>query len=522
MKIHLAIGRHARRTAAVASLIYFSLLLLLIVWHLATGTRAMPDGFAPGLAVSLYAALGGFYCSGWHDIARLLLVGYVGWLEYFLLGLTAGTVLDFACGRVPAPTSKLMIPGAAQISRQLELPRLSLGSTVRRLVGVLCGFALLTFSAHHLYQIVLTNIEDMPVQVVLYAQGPYFRPCFLLGQLFQFFEGLVVAIVGLTLIALPKKPILFLRRFGLDVNSVVSRVIRKKLGGRFRFVTLDDSRFPPLAIPALQRWAFRLGPLIISVAVIASAVYFGTYYGSHPGSNFAQGELARQIHFALDYWVAVLAGLMFFAWTHSLLVRRRAHKTIRTPLAMEKLLHEVELLGSLLLRLRVLAPHAMVANVSDELWRQCVSDIAARVPIILFDLSEPTSNLLWEIEHAQQAGLHGVFIAEAQRFEGWHGRLTESEPDGPANRVAQLVGDRAVLLYDCQQKFGGELFGANLRKSLLSALQAECMWRLRKRLPMMGRVWHNSMAAAKYGFALLISLLAGALLGVLVFMTPDF
>jgi uncharacterized protein (DUF1501 family) len=126
------------------------------------------------------------------------------------------------------------------------------------------------------------------------------------------FEGLVVAMLGLTLMARPKKPILFLRRFGLDVNSVASRVIRKEQGGGFRFVTLDDGRFPPLGIPALQRWAFRLGPLAISVAIIAIASAAGTYY-AHPGSNDAQGGLARQICLALGYWDALLAGLMFFA-----------------------------------------------------------------------------------------------------------------------------------------------------------------------------------------------------------------
>lgn len=69
----------------------------------------------------------------------------------------------------------------------------------------------------------------------------------------------------------------------------------------------------PLAIPALQRWAFRLGPLAISMAIIAIASPAGTYYAAHPGSNDAQGGLARQIRLAFDYWVAVLAGLMFFA-----------------------------------------------------------------------------------------------------------------------------------------------------------------------------------------------------------------
>lgn len=134
-----------------------------------------------------------------------------------------------------------------------------------------------------------------------------------------------VAYLATNLLSAPKYPILFLRRFGLDVNSVVSRVIKAGLGRRFRFVALDDSRFPPINVPAAERWLSRLGPPVIAVAVLGASAALLSRFSTMPDIG---GNLTIETSNMMGYWASVICGLLVLALTHLYRVRHHSRRNV--------------------------------------------------------------------------------------------------------------------------------------------------------------------------------------------------
>jgi hypothetical protein len=228
------------------------------------------------------------------------------------------------------------------------------------------------------------------------------------------------------------------------------------------------------------------------------------------------------------------------AWAHSLQMRRKSRYHIRNDRQLYAFLYDLRLLGSWRLRLSLLRPQAIVAKLSDSLWQHCVSAVSEQVAIVLIDISDPTPNLQWEIEHSRRAALRCVFIAESGRLRSWmesghqsaigtvdaSSSARDPSPDivAPSNgaagsaaeSVAQLLGDDWVLLYDGDQRLGGASFQRGLRQLLLKASAQPPQRSTGITVPLMDRLWRLSLAAIYHGLIFFVAMASGVFVGTLL------
>jgi len=399
-----------------------------------------------------------------------------------------------------------------QTVEQVPKTKLRTESRAGHALRIVLGLTLLTIAA--LYILALIEVTSY---LIVTQVGMYSNSCRLFLRTRNVAFLVAIIYLGLNLLATPKKPVLFLRRFGLDLNSVVSRVIRRGLGRQFRFVTLDDGRFPAIDIPALERWATRLGPPVIAIAVVLGALAARDDFSHRGSSNGAYGQAAAQMIAAMGYWIAIFWTLVMLAWVHSLRMRRKSRYGIRNEEQLRAFLFETRLLGRWRLRLSLLRPQAVVAKVSDSLWQQCVSQVAEQVGMVLIDISEPTPNLQWEIERLRTAALQCVFIAERSRLQCWFGGDRDSSMTTAGASVARLVADDCVLLYQADHKLGGASFRPSLQQLLRKAAKQAPPQKVIK-FPLMDRLWRMSISAIFHGFILFTAMASGAILGMLVFL----
>lgn len=302
-----------------------------------------------------------------------------------------------------------------------------------------------------------------------------------------------VAYLATNLLSAPKYPILFLRRFGLDVNSVVSRVIKAGLGRRFRFVALDDSRFPPINVPAAERWLSRLGPPVIAVAVLGASAALLSRFSTMPDIG---GNLTIETSNMMGYWASVICGLLVLALTHLYRVRHHSRRNVRNQRSLQVLLYEIRKLSKWPFRLSLMAPQTIIARVDDSLWQQTVSAALDQTPAVLIDVSDPTASLQWEIEQLRKSSHKCVFIAERDHLCLWTER--SSRDSEAQSSIMNLVGNDEVLTYSAQSKLGGPAFRQSLKLALSRAICGAPKPRFPQPLPVIWRLWRISKSALFY------------------------
>lgn len=398
-----------------------------------------------------------------------------------------------------------------QVVEEITEPSPRTEALASRAIRIVLGSTLLLIAA--LY---ITLLVTMTGNFMVLQPGMYTDLCRLFDRGANVVVLLGVIYFGLNLLAAPKKPAVFLRRFGLDVNSVVSRVIRKGLGRQFRFVTLDDGRFPAVDIPAFERWASRLGPPIIAILVVMAALTARQSYSQQYSSNGAYAQTAAQMSAVMGFWVGLLWILIMLAWIHTLRVRRMSRYAISTESQLQRFLFDMRLLDRWRLRLSLLRPQAIVAKVTDSFWQQCVSNVAKQFGIAVIDISEPTLNLQWEIEYLRKAEVRCVFIAEKSRLQSW---IAESQDPTTTARegITNLVGEDSVLLYQGDQKLGGAAFRRALQLLLRKAGKGLPRRARAIAFPLIDRLWRTSVAIIFHAFILFVALVTGVMLGWLVF-----
>jgi hypothetical protein len=136
--------------------------------------------------------------------------------------------------------------------------------------------------------------------------------------------GLLYIVVNL--LSAPKQPVLFLRRFGLDVNFVVSTAIKAGLGRRFRFVTLDDSRFPQIGIPLIERLLAMFALPLLAAATLAAAFLLLRTMSKviDIGDN-----LTIEVSGMVGYWSGMFWAAGFLAFAHLYRMRSRSRMKVR-------------------------------------------------------------------------------------------------------------------------------------------------------------------------------------------------
>jgi hypothetical protein len=398
------------------------------------------------------------------------------------------------------------------VVEQIPETKIRMESGASKIVRISLSVILLTAAA--LYVLVLIKFTT---DVMVLRPGIYTTACRLFMRTRNVAILIFIIYVGLNLLSTRKHSVLFLRRFGLDVNSVVSRVIQKGLGRRFRFVTLDDGKFPAVDVPALERWTGRLGPPVIAALVVFGALAARQSLSQLHSSNGAYAQTAAQMSAVMGYWIAIFWALLMLAWIHLRRVRRKSRYDIRRGGKLTSFLLDIRTLDSWRLRLSFLGPEAVVAKVSDSLWQKCVSDVSELLGMVLIDVSDPTPNLQWEIERSRGQALRCVFIAERSRLQSWIASTHDPAAAAAGHAVAKLIGEDRVLVYEGDQKLGGASFRRSLQQLLREACREMPQRNPGKRLPLVDGLWRFSLAVIFHAFVLFVALASGALLGMLVF-----
>jgi hypothetical protein len=114
---------------------------------------------------------------------------------------------------------------------------------------------------------------------------------------------------------------------------------------------------------------------------------------------------------------------------------------------------------------RVFGPQLVVLRVASSVWRQTVSRFASVSSVALIDVSEPTENLVWEIEElTMRSRTRCVFICQHERAE----HITSPSSARPYDEdVARLLELEEILAYTTDWR-GRRRFARALRGKLIS------------------------------------------------------
>ena len=286
--------------------------------------------------------------------------------------------------------------------------------------------------------------------------------------------------------------VLFLRRFGdLEATNVMTYAAARAVGGAFRVVTLADSSIRPLGASGgarttitvagslwrgfnrvsaflVERWV----PGALAVALGAGGVaYVATgdvegmvdvgatlLSGRIPLSSLgtsAMGVFAAAATVAAVSLIALLgvfatmvirfplAAVLLMAQSTGLAVEKAETRKL-IPVTIEPdIAHAVaEVAGR---SRKVIAPRLVVLRVADPVWRETVRRFAEIAEIMLIDVSEPSENLLWEVEHTTaRFGARCVFTCHASTVAPLAG-------SGPADPIVEqlrtMIGRGPILAY---------------------------------------------------------------------------
>ena len=333
---------------------------------------------------------------------------------------------------------------------------------------------------------------------------------------------------GLRLMRRNRTLILFLRRFGHDdAQSAVTFAVLQTIGAFWRVVTLDDAEMTPIGVPATTRGVFRAGRfmwtcalwigqflglrmfpyLILALCAVLALALAG------PAAEFAQTGVAQW-----DAWVLlleryvetltsvfdgrlpfhevgptlhglfallVIAAAISFATlmtTAAVLILALPFSTVlfflsstadsvreaeRSKTVMATTAADVQQAALAIMRRsrQVTGPRLVVLRVASNVWQHAVRQLASICSVTLIDISEPTENVLWELEEliARHEGKY-VFI-------GHHARALALASSDPGltfveRRLAALLAGQEVLAYTTDRQ-GLKRFSRALRDKLL-------------------------------------------------------
>jgi hypothetical protein len=116
----------------------------------------------------------------------------------------------------------------------------------------------------------------------------------------------------------------------------------------------------------------------------------------------------------------------------------------------------------------IFAPRLVVLRVASEVWQPTVMRLASAGSLTIIDVSEPTENLLWEIQAlTERSGPRCVFVGEINRISGLTGSsMNGRPPTSVEERLLNLLDGREVLAYETGRR-GMRRFARALRATLL-------------------------------------------------------
>lgn len=337
---------------------------------------------------------------------------------------------------------------------------------------------------------------------------------------------------GLRLLRRHRTLVLFLRRFGHDeAQDAVTFAVLRTIGASWRMVTLDDAEMAPIGVPRGTRWLFRTGNVtsksalavaqfvglrmfprlihlllgVIAVALIEPALQlaltgdtswevwearlapfieifvavmewrlpFDAIGPTLPGL-FALLAIAAAISFVvlLVMFGALLLAfplgtVLFFLSSSSDSIREAEGAKRASVISRDGIYHEAREIARR--SRKVFGPRLVVLCVASPHWQHAVMELAKVSSLPLIDISDPTPNVLWEVEELiTRFGDRCVLIGHSERLQSFAAATAEDSTITPATRrLLHLLRGREVLAYTTDRR-GLRRFSNALRKLLLS------------------------------------------------------
>jgi hypothetical protein len=326
--------------------------------------------------------------------------------------------------------------------------------------------------------------------------------------------AIVASIAGMRRLRGGRAVILFLRRFGYgEATRVATFAAAGAIGGSWRLITLDDAAITPMGVSTGTRRLFLAGGAVsgtlrglgkllfrvFSFAVGAMWVITGADYllngeyltclgvvgawaemrlpieqigtdlpglcataGTVAGVSFV-GVGALLIAGMLAFPLA--APLLFVGATADALKEAETNKweEIRSLADVAPTANEITKRAR-----KVLAPRLVVIQVASEVWQETVRGLSNIASVVLIDVSEPTENVLWELEELiPRFGARCVLTCHQDRIGRLQTGAAERTTGSIDERLARLLDGREVLAYEADRN-GMKRFARSLQAKLIT------------------------------------------------------
>jgi hypothetical protein len=330
--------------------------------------------------------------------------------------------------------------------------------------------------------------------------------------------------VGYRLVRGRRQIVLWLRKFGYDdATQAVSYAVARSMGRSWRLVTLDDSEVAPIGVPLTIRRASDLwslgaqtvhfgGKVLTVLPRVAPAllvllpllIILDTITGpdtgkgmmpsieKHVGAVFAvfeNGGFTRPFGFdtvsaflgVLILEVVILATLLVSIpvmllglplvvpaqfLSDAAAAAEKADELSRQNLTSPEDVNRASALVAHSGR-AIIAPRLVVLRVSSSIWQYAVRRLAAQSAAIIIDVSEPTSNLFWEIDELNDKyDARFVVVGEYSRVEMIRRREEIRTGDELTATLSRLLDGKKVIAYQTHKRGGMRRFSWALRNRL--------------------------------------------------------
>ncbi|MDP9222760.1 MAG: hypothetical protein M3P18_02700, partial [Actinomycetota bacterium] len=302
--------------------------------------------------------------------------------------------------------------------------------------------------------------------------------------------------------------VLYLRRFGfVEGTAAVTSAAVGSLGRSWRLVTLDDHRTEPISVGTRTRLmgaglktAGTIGNALIRVpTAIAYAVFMFSFWGTalvlahayyqrrdvnylfdlykNGNAHGAEGALVGLGSTSALVSVVVLAVLMLLqagAQFIAVIPNQYVLAVSRAGELMESAQHsgltQRSDIGRVVAQIsrsshRGVSARLWVLRVAGYMWRDVVAALAVRSERILIDVSQPSDNVLWEIEHlTPELATRCVFVGRHDRVSWLAEDAADRQTEDVDHRLRDALASRTVLTY--ADGVSPELFARDLAAAL--------------------------------------------------------
>jgi hypothetical protein len=275
--------------------------------------------------------------------------------------------------------------------------------------------------------------------------------------------------------------ILFLRHFGFnDATEAITFALGSAIGKSCRLVTLDDYQVESKGVKRGIRWFWRmLG--VATILIVGTGLY---WLFAGPAENYITGMWSGatgivEILFTAFIIIIVIASIIFFismptaffasvgllslAINNSVLQAERSKAlSIVEERDIEPTILSISRRGQ-----GIFSPRLTVVSVASIIWKQVVKRIALQAYTVVIDISQPTDNLLWEIEVMKSRfKSRWILVGESGHLSNMNSTNTKQLSKIDQQLLKHL--DRECVLAYRKGKPGMKLFAQALQRKLSS------------------------------------------------------